>query len=89
MEYGWGSCLNDVIMNLDSVDRGGAITGRCLQDADTVTVYDWRAPTPPMVSSTLNEKEQYGTLQKHLAGLNEEINDHRELKKKILIKVCV
>ncbi|KAG0183590.1 hypothetical protein DFQ28_002963 [Apophysomyces sp. BC1034] len=86
MEYGWGSCLNDVILNLDAADYGGAITGRCLQDADTVMVYDWRAPTPPMVPSTLDESEQYNTLQKHLTSLNDEINDHRELKKKILIK---
>ncbi|OAD79405.1 hypothetical protein PHYBLDRAFT_107057 [Phycomyces blakesleeanus NRRL 1555(-)] len=85
MEYGWNSCLNDVFLDLDTIER--VPTGSALSDPDAVTIYDWKPPAPPMVASPLNEKEQYDSLQKHLSTLNSDINEHRELKKKILIKV--
>ncbi|KAL0097606.1 hypothetical protein J3Q64DRAFT_1652380 [Phycomyces blakesleeanus] len=84
MEYGWNSCLNDVFLDLDTIER--VPTGSALSDPDAVTIYDWKPPAPPMVASPLNEKEQYDSLQKHLSTLNSDINEHRELKKKILIK---
>ncbi|KAI8393557.1 uncharacterized protein BYT42DRAFT_609341 [Radiomyces spectabilis] len=86
MEYGWGNCLNDVIMDLDDVDQGQVIPGSHTRDADHITLYDWRAPAPPMVSSTLSEKDQRDALQRHLQVLNYDINNHRDLKKKILVK---
>ncbi|KAI8394319.1 uncharacterized protein BYT42DRAFT_554203 [Radiomyces spectabilis] len=85
MEYGWGRCLNDVILDLDAMDNG-TIQGNCIGDPDAVIIYEWKPPVPPMVSSTMDEKEQYAAFQKHLQALNEEINDHRELKSKILVK---
>lgn len=83
MEYGWGACLHDVILDLDSVE----VSGKCLGDPDSITVYDWRPPAPPAVSSTLDEKEQFDALRKHLVALDEEINQHRDLKRKMLVKV--
>ena len=83
MEYGWGSCLNDVILDLDSLE----ISGKYFGDPDGVTIYDWKPPAPPTVCSTLDEQEQWDALQKHLDTLSNEINEHRELKRKILVKV--
>ncbi|KAI7877491.1 hypothetical protein K492DRAFT_171645 [Lichtheimia hyalospora FSU 10163] len=82
MEYGWGSCLDDVILNLDADDGSGKYFG----NPDTVNVYEWKPPAPPTVSSTLNEEDQFAALQKHLDALSTEINEHRELKRKILVK---
>lgn len=84
MDYGWGSCLNDVIMDLD---KGQGYASDV--DPDSIVLADWVPPQPTMVSSTLDEREQYKSLQKYLAGLNEEINQHRDMKSKILIKVKI
>lgn len=84
MEYGWGACLNDVILNLDSDEVSGQYV--LDSDPDSVTIYDWQPPTSPAVASTLDEKEQHEALQKHLQAISEEINEHRELKRKILVK---
>ncbi|KAI8147478.1 hypothetical protein BJV82DRAFT_595619 [Fennellomyces sp. T-0311] len=82
MEYGWGSCLNDVILDLDALE----ISGKYLGDPDALSIYDWRPPAPPTVSSTSDEQVQFDALQKHLDALSDEINEHRELKRKILVK---
>lgn len=83
MEYGWSHCLDDVVMDLD------ASQSFYLEDPDLVVVQDWLPPTPSMVSSTLSEKEQYRVLQRYLSELNDEINEHRDRKTKLLIKVIV
>jgi hypothetical protein len=100
MDYGWGDCLHDVILNLDEDDLLrkehpiGALeppplspssSSSSLHAADLM-VYDWLPPAPPMMSSNLNEKDQYDALQKHLAMLNSDINEHRDIKKKILVR---
>ncbi|KAI9490011.1 hypothetical protein BDB00DRAFT_839765 [Zychaea mexicana] len=87
MEYGWGACLHDVIMNLDTdeaVVHHGA--GQHFQDPDSIAIYDWRPPSSPLVASTLDEKQQYAALQKHLKALDDEINIHRELKTRMIAK---
>lgn len=90
MEYGWGSCLNDVILDLDAM-RNGLDQKHYINlnnsDPDAIMIQDWLPPTATMVSSQLEEKEQYEMLQKHLKELNNEINLHRDMKAKILIKV--
>ncbi|CAO3599194.1 unnamed protein product [Absidia cylindrospora] len=113
MEYGWGQCLHDVILNLDEDDllrkerpigvHQPSSSSSMPQRSDSPTlsrsssattapisldtmVYDWRPPAPPMVSSNLDEKEQYDALQKHLNMLNNDINEHREIKKKMMVK---
>ncbi|KAG2217575.1 hypothetical protein INT45_004928 [Circinella minor] len=84
MEYGWGTCLQDVIMNLDTDEA--EVHGQQFQDPDAISIFDWRPPSSPLVSSTLNEKEQYQTLQKHLKALDNEIDNHRELKTRMIAK---
>lgn len=91
MEYGWGACLSDVVMDLDAARKGydQKVNYFSTQDPDSIMIHDWMPPTATMVSSQLNEKEQYEALQKHLVDLNEEINQHRDIKSKIMIKVRV
>ncbi|KAF1799806.1 hypothetical protein FB192DRAFT_1286040 [Mucor lusitanicus] len=88
MEYGWGACLSDVVMDLDAARKGydQKVNYFSTQDPDSIMINDWMPPTATMVSSQLNEKEQYEVLQKHLVDLNEEINQHRDIKSKIMIK---
>ncbi|RCI06880.1 hypothetical protein CU098_010544 [Rhizopus stolonifer] len=89
MEYGWGDCLNDVVMDLDAMHKGYHQKSHYydnMQDPDSIMIQDWIPPTPTMVSSQLDEKEQFEALQKHLVYLNNEINCHRDIKSKILIK---
>jgi hypothetical protein len=87
LEYGWGSCLDDVILDLDAVERGKDITGKFIHDPDSVNLYSWAPPAPTMVSTALNEKEHAKALQAYVESLNQEINDHREVKKKMIVKV--
>ena len=88
MEYGWGACLDDVIMDLDAERKGYQNTSNCsLTDLDTVIINNWLPPCATMISSLVNEKEQCEIVQKHLNILNDEINQHRDLESKILIKV--
>ena len=85
MEFGWGNCLSDVVMNLDT-DQA-EIHSYHAQDPDTIAIYDWLPPSSPLVASTLDEKQQYEALQKHLKALDDEINGHRELKPRMVAKV--
>ena len=87
MEYGWGMCLSDVILDLDAVENGDDNVGNSYLNPDQVVLYEWRPPAPPLVSSTLSDTEQLNSLQKQLATLTADINAHRELKKKIEVKV--
>ncbi|KAI7875801.1 hypothetical protein K492DRAFT_182339 [Lichtheimia hyalospora FSU 10163] len=82
MEYGWGGCLHDVVIHkeTDQVQVQGN------DDPDAVNIFDWKPPTPPLVSSSLEEEQQLEVLKKHLNALEQEIDDHRELKRKILAK---
>ncbi|KAI9284366.1 hypothetical protein BC943DRAFT_326198 [Umbelopsis sp. AD052] len=89
MEYGWGMCLADVILDLDAVENGDDNVGNSYLNPDQVVLYEWRPPAPPLVSSTLSDTEQLSSLQKQLATLTADINAHRELKKKIEVKFPV
>ncbi|OAD01950.1 hypothetical protein MUCCIDRAFT_156396 [Mucor lusitanicus CBS 277.49] len=86
LEYGWGNCLNDVILDLDAVESGEKITGKYFHDPDAVSISHWIPPAPTMVSSILDEKAQLESLQAYVNQLNEEINEHREIKRKIMVK---
>lgn len=87
LEYGWGSCLDDVILDLDAVESGEKLTGKYIHDPDAVNLSHWIPPAPTMVSSILDEKAQFESLQTYVDQLNEEINEHREIKRKIVVKV--
>ncbi|CDH49068.1 sec7 domain containing protein [Lichtheimia corymbifera JMRC:FSU:9682] len=82
MEYGWGGCLHDVVIHKETDEVH--VQGN--DDPDAVNIFDWKPPTPPLVSSTLEEEQQLEVLKKHLNALEQEIDDHRELKRKILAK---
>lgn len=97
MEYGWGDCLHDVILNLDDDDlhpeepiglyhHHNHLSAMDNNEEQQLMIYDWQPPVPPTVSSNLDEKEQFGALQRHLNMLNADINEHREIKKKMLVK---
>ncbi|KAI9269402.1 hypothetical protein BY458DRAFT_490196 [Sporodiniella umbellata] len=59
--------------------------GPCLEEDEPVgTVHVWQAPTATMVNSRLEEGEQTRALQKTLEDLNNEINQHRDLKRQML-----
>lgn len=87
IEYGWGNCLNDVILDLDAVEKGKKVTGNYIHHPDTANISVWIPPAPTMISSTLDEKNQFEVLQKYANQLNNEINEHREIKRKMLVKV--
>ncbi|KAI8357344.1 hypothetical protein EDC96DRAFT_514997 [Choanephora cucurbitarum] len=92
MEYGWGDCLGDVVMDLDAMRQGydqALHLHSALQDPDSIMIQDWIPPTPTMVSSQLEEEKQFESLQHHLVYLNNEINHHRDIKSKIFIKFPV
>lgn len=79
--------MDDVILDLDAVESGKKITGKYFHDPDAINISHWVPPTPTMVSTVLDEVTHFENLQKYLVLLNQEINDHREVKKKILVKV--
>jgi hypothetical protein len=87
LEYGWGDCLHDVILDLDAVENGKKVTGNYINDPDSVHLSHWVPPAPTMVSSTLHERDHLASLEKYLVSLNQEIDEHREIKKKLLVKV--
>jgi hypothetical protein len=66
---------------------------RLLEDgvsADSVNVYEWTPPPPSMLTSQLDEISQLNELRKHLDELNDELETHCMLDKKIEAKVsCI
>ncbi|KAI9020850.1 hypothetical protein CLU79DRAFT_754052 [Phycomyces nitens] len=86
MEYGWGDCLDSVLLDLDT-ECGMVISPtQPITNEDDLVLYDWHPPVPPSVSSTLSERDQFESLKKHLAALNLEINNHHDTKTKLMIK---
>ncbi|KAL0083749.1 hypothetical protein J3Q64DRAFT_1641744, partial [Phycomyces blakesleeanus] len=86
MEYGWGDCLDSVLLDLDT-ECGMVISPtQPITNEDDLVLYDWHPPAPPSVSSTLSERDQHESLKKHLATLNIEINNHHDTKTKLMIK---
>ncbi|KAG0821521.1 hypothetical protein G6F63_011985 [Rhizopus arrhizus] len=59
--------------------------GPCLDSKmnETVTIHEWQAPSPPMMSSLLDESAQYHALSKHVRELSIELDLHRDLKPKM------
>ena len=48
--------------------------------ADRISINDWKPPLPPSVPSTHDEETQLEALQKHVAHLKEELQQHNELR---------
>ncbi|KAI8092985.1 Pleckstrin homology domain-containing protein [Halteromyces radiatus] len=79
LEYGWGACLQG--MDDDEDDKNN--------DAGTsFTVYQWQPPVPPLMASSLGEMAQLDALVQHIKTLNEELDRHRDLKRKMEQKFC-
>lgn len=57
--------------------------------ADSVNLYEWTPPIPSMTVSQLDEISQLNDLRKHLDELNEELEEHCILDKKIEAKVTL
>ncbi|ORZ01662.1 hypothetical protein BCR43DRAFT_556274 [Syncephalastrum racemosum] len=74
MEYGWGPCLDHV--DEDDPDK----------TYPPVHVYEWQPPAPPTVSSATEEKAQLDALRKHVQELNEALDNHRDLKRKLELR---
>ena len=55
--------------------------------ADTVNVYEWTPAAPSMGTSHLDEISQLNELRKHLDELNDELETHCMLDKKMEAKV--
>ncbi|RUS19054.1 Pleckstrin homology domain-containing protein [Jimgerdemannia flammicorona] len=72
MEYGWGACLNPP-----------QVSGATWPDPDSIVIFEWKPPLPPMVSSPLDEMAQLTMLRRHTDDLNKEMDDHKEHKRKI------
>ncbi|KAI8984095.1 hypothetical protein BDF20DRAFT_365079 [Mycotypha africana] len=88
MEYGWNDCLHDVIMDLDNVgDQKYNYFSFLERDPDTISINDWHPPPSlSQLPSELDEKSQLASLQEYLDELNRDINEHRDIKPKMLIK---
>ncbi|KAI8641291.1 hypothetical protein BD408DRAFT_418492 [Parasitella parasitica] len=88
LEYGWGRCLEDVVLDSDAAQSEGKkiSAGDCVHDSNNVNVSLWIPPAPTMVSSVLDERAQLESMQTYVNQLNEEINEHREIKQKIMVK---
>ena len=48
--------------------------------ADRTFINDWKPPLPPAVASTHDEETQLEALQKHVAHLKDELQQHNELR---------
>ncbi|KAG1453851.1 hypothetical protein G6F56_007468 [Rhizopus delemar] len=49
-------------------------------------IHEWQVPCPPMVSSLLEESEQYNALSKYVRELSLELDLHRDLKPKMELR---
>ncbi|KAI8338090.1 hypothetical protein BC941DRAFT_424572 [Chlamydoabsidia padenii] len=90
MDYGWGECLHTVIVDLDAIQNGDVMTGNTVGggDADSLVIYDWQPPVAPAVASqhTDDPTRQLDALNHHLRWLHSEINAHRDIKTKMLVR---
>ncbi|KAI8145054.1 Pleckstrin homology domain-containing protein [Fennellomyces sp. T-0311] len=83
MEYGWGSCLDCV--ELDENDEAVSWQQNTFP---VVTIHEWQPPVPPSVNSAMEEAAQLDVLHKHVQKLNEELDKHRDVKRKMELRVC-
>ena len=84
MEYGWGSCL-DCISSSDD-DENSAVSWQ--QNLfPPVTINEWQPPVPPSVGSAMEEMAQLDILHKHVTKLNDELDNHRDTKCKMELRV--
>lgn len=78
LEYGWGACLEDVQEEEDEQEN---------KLYPPVQVQEWLPPMPPSVASYLEETAQLEVLHRHVKELNQELDKHRDIKRKMEIRV--
>ncbi|ORX50556.1 hypothetical protein DM01DRAFT_1384793 [Hesseltinella vesiculosa] len=100
MEYGWGDCLKDVVLDLDAFNDGQEQPGLLIEEdhlgndpdqtfglsADQTMLYEWQPPTASMATSELDEPDQLTLLKSYLQQLDQDANEHRDTKSKMMIK---
>jgi Pleckstrin homology domain len=57
--------------------------------ADRLFINEWKQPLPPSVPSTHDEETQLEALQRHVAYLNEELQQHNELREPMSVLVRI
>lgn len=70
-----------------SLDQGmnGAIRSRL--PGDKITISDWSPPTQSMRASNLMEPDQLSTLRAYVAGIEDELQKHNQLRSPMLLAV--
>jgi len=72
-----------------SLDQGmtGAIRSRL--PGDKITISDWSPPTQSMRASNLMEPDQLSTLRAYVAGIEDELQKHNQLRSPMLLAVSL
>jgi hypothetical protein len=72
-----------------SLDQGmgGAVRPRL--PGDRITISDWTPPTQSMRASNLMETDQLSTLRAYVAGIEEELQKHNQLRSPMLLAVSI
>jgi PH and SEC7 domain-containing protein len=93
MEYGWNRILDPD--NSDAVSTKSGRSGRSRYSkkdfvatvrgdkspwADRIFINDWKPPMPPSVPSNHDEETQMDALQKHVAALKKDLEQHNDLR---------
>lgn len=71
--------------------REGVATVRAAHSpyVDRTVISEWKAPSPPTVSSMHDEETQMEALQKHVTSMKSELQRHNELREPMLALVCI
>jgi hypothetical protein len=70
-----------------SLDQGMGATVRSRLPGDKIMISDWTPPTQSMRASNLMEPDQLRTLLAYVAGIEEELQKHNQLRSPMLIAV--
>ncbi|RDL32563.1 Sec7 protein [Venustampulla echinocandica] len=69
--------------SIDQSPLGGGVRSRL--PGDRITISDWTPPTQSMRASNLMEADQLQTLQTYVAGIEEELQKHNQLRNPMLL----
>ncbi|KAI7850064.1 hypothetical protein BDC45DRAFT_488468 [Circinella umbellata] len=83
MEYGWGGCLNCISLDDENSEQTVSWQHNLFP---SVTINEWQPPVPPSVGSAMEEVAQLDILHKHVTKLNEELDKHRDIKRKMELR---
>jgi hypothetical protein len=87
----WVDCCNYWAARQSNISLAQGVINMELEEDisnDSINLYDWSPPVPSMTLSQLDEISQLNQLRKHLDELNDEMDEHCTLDKKIESKVC-